>query len=215
MMTSRLKTYPSRRQGPHLPLLPIVFALLVTLAPSSSPAQAVYGSVFGTVTDNSGAALAGVTITVTDVSKGTSVTIQTSDTGLYRIQHLIPDTYSVQAEGTGFSKSVVNNVVVYADTSPEVDLKMSVGSVSNTVVVTDETPLLETDRAEVSTILDSRAVETLPNFNRNFTAFELLTPGTSYIGWGPGESGGNPQRSEAIEVDGQLPFATAFPNSAS
>ena len=71
-------------------------------------------------------------------------------------------------------------------------------------------PLLETDRADVSTILDERAVENLPNFNRNFTAFELLTPGTSYIGWGPGEGGGNPQRSQSIEVDGQLPFATGY-----
>ena len=69
---------------------------------------------------------------------------------------------------------------------------------------------METDRAEVSTILDERAVENLPNFNRNFTAFELLTPETTNIGWGPGEGSGNPQRSQSIEVNGQLPFATGY-----
>ena len=57
--------------------------------------------------------------------------------------------------------------------------------------------------------MNDRAVENLPNFNRNFTAFELLTPGTSYIGWNVGEAN-NPQRSQQIEVNGQLPFATGY-----
>ncbi|MGD0890725.1 MAG: TonB-dependent receptor [Terracidiphilus sp.] len=162
------------------------------------------------MTDKSGAVVPNVTITVTDISKGISVSVKSNESGLFRVQHLIPDTYRVQAESQGYSKTLVDNVVVYADTAPEVDIQLTVGAVSNTVTVTDEAPLLETDRAEVSTILDERAVENLPNFNRNFTAFELLTPGTSYIGWGPGEAGDNPQRSEAIEVDGQLPFATGY-----
>jgi hypothetical protein len=150
------------------------------------------------------------TITVTDVSKGTSVSAKSNGSGLYRVQHLIPDIYSVEADATGYSKTLVNNVVVYADTAPEVNLQLEVGAVSSTVTVTGGAPLLETDRAEVSTILDARAIENLPNMNRNFTEFELLTPGTTYIGWGPGEGGGNPQRSGSIEVDGQLPFATGY-----
>jgi len=150
------------------------------------------------------------TITVTDVSKDTSVSAKSNGSGLYRVQHLIPDIYSVEADATGYSKTLVNNVVVYADTAPEVNLQLEVGAVSSTVTVTGGAPLLETDRAEVSTILDARAIENLPNMNRNFTEFELLTPGTTYIGWGPGEGGGNPQRSGSIEVDGQLPFATGY-----
>jgi hypothetical protein len=180
-----------------------------TTSPTAS-AQAVYGALFGTVTDSSGGVVPNVTITVTDVTKGTAVTTTTNESGLYRVQHLIPDTYKVEAEATGFSKSVVDNVLVHADTSPEVNVVLTVGATSNSVTVTAAAALLETDRAEVSTILDERAVENLPNFDRNFTAFELLTPGTTYIGWGPGEGGDNPQRSEAIEVDGQLPFATGY-----
>ena len=147
---------------------------------------------------------------MTDVSKDTSVSAKSNGSGLYRVQHLIPDIYSVEADATGYSKTLVNNVVVYADTAPEVNLQLEVGAVSSTVTVTGGAPLLETDRAEVSTILDARAIENLPNMNRNFTEFELLTPGTTYIGWGPGEGGGNPQRSGSIEVDGQLPFATGY-----
>jgi hypothetical protein len=191
-------------------LIPSVLLLWLLAGALPAGAQAVYGSIFGTVTDNSGAVVPNVTITVTDVTKGTSATATTNDTGAYRVQHLIPDTYGVQAEAAGFSKSVVPNVVVYADTSPEVNLRLTVGAVSNSVTVTGGATLLQADRADVSTILDERAVESLPNFNRNFTAFELLTPGTTYIGWGPGEGSGNPQRSQSIEVDGQLPFATGY-----
>ncbi len=186
----------------------IVCAALWAAAPSML-AQAVYGSIYGTVTDNSGAVIPNATITVTDVAKNTSVTAQTSAGGDFRVQHLVPDTYRVDADASGFSKTSADNVVVYADTSPKVDLKLSVGSTSNTVTVSSAAPLLQTDRAEVSTILNARAIENLPNFNRNFTSFELLTPGTSYIGWNVGEAN-NPQRSQQIEVNGQLPFATGY-----
>ncbi len=181
---------------------------IFSLAPAAM-AQAVYGSIYGTVTDNTGAVIPNAQITVTDVAKGTTVSAQTDGGGDFRVQHLIPDTYRVDVEAPGFNKSSADNVIVYADTSPKVDLKLSVGSTSNTVTVSSAAPLLQTDRAEVSTILNSRAVENLPNFNRNFTAFELLTPGTSYIGWNVGEAN-NPQRSQQIEVNGQLPFATGY-----
>jgi Carboxypeptidase regulatory-like domain len=176
----------------------------------SAHAQAVYGSIFGTVTDNAGAVVPNAPVKITDVAKGTSITVQTNGSGEYTAQHLIPDVYQVDVTAPGFAPGTVNNVVVYADTAPKADVKLTVGSASSTVTVTTAAPLLTTDRAEVSTILNERAVENLPNLNRNFTAFELLTPGTTYIGWGPGEGSGNPQRSQSIEVNGQLPFATGY-----
>lgn len=172
-------------------------------------AQAVYGSIFGTVTDNTGAVISGATVTVVDVSKGTSVTTQSNATGDYRVDHLIPDTYRVSAEMTNFQKSTVSDVIVYADTAPKVNLTLQIGTASTTVEVQGAPPVLETDRADVSTVLNSRAVEDLPNLQRNFTSFELLTPGTTYIGWSVGQST-NPQESQQIEVNGQLPFATGY-----
>jgi len=189
----------------------LCLALLIfaTLAPQVVTAQAVYGSIFGTVTDSSGAVVPNATVTVTDTTKGTSVSVQSDASGEYRVQHLIPDTYNVTAEATGFSKVTTANVVLYADTAPKVDISLSVGSTSNSVTVLAEAPLLQTEHTDVNTILNARAVETLPNLNRNFTAFELLTPGTTYIGWNVGEAE-NPQRSQQIEVNGQLPFATGY-----
>ncbi len=186
-----------------------LFAVCVFAVPEPASGQAVYGSVFGTVTDSSGAVVPNATVTVTDVAKGTAETTQTNESGEYRVQHLIPDTYAVTAEAQGFSKVTTENVIVYADTAPKVDITLAVGSVSNTVTVTSAAPLLQAEHVDVNVILNERAVETLPNFNRNFTAFELLTPGTSYIGWNVGEAQ-NPQRSQQIEVDGQLPFATGY-----
>ncbi|MGI8772934.1 MAG: TonB-dependent receptor domain-containing protein [Acidobacteriaceae bacterium] len=200
------------KHSPGIPLIATAFAgALLMLAGSVPPAnaQAVYGSIFGTVTDNTGAVVPNANITVTDVAKGTSIVVHSNDSGQYTAQHLIPDTYKIDVEAPGFSTASLAGVVVYADTAPKADIKLAIGAVANTVTVTSSAPLLTTDRAEVSMILNARAVENLPNLNRNFTAFELLTPGTSYIGWNVGESQ-NPQRSQQIEVNGQLPFATGY-----
>lgn len=200
-----------RRGWLRLPILLSGLAVAMLLA-SQAPkiwAQEVYGSIFGTVTDPSGAVIPNAKVTVTDIAKNTSVDTQTNATGDYRVDHLIPDTYSITVTATGFATATVPTVVLNANTAPRIDVKMQPGAASNTVEVTAASPLLQTDRSDVSTILNSRAVSNLPNLNRNFTEFELLTPGTSYIGWnvGPAE---NPQESEQIEVNGQLPFATGY-----
>ncbi len=186
-----------------------LFTLLALAFLPNASAQAIYGSIFGTVTDSTGAVVANATITVTDVTKGVSVSVKSDGNGDYRVEHLIPDTYNVAAEAAGFSKVNTAGVIVYADTAPKIDIQLPVGSVSNEVTVTSAAPLLQTEHTDVSVILNERAVETLPNLNRNLTAFELLTPGTTFIGWGVDESQ-NPQRSQQIEVDGQLPFATGY-----
>ncbi len=205
------KVSPSPSLSKRSPLLLSLFLLCLVLLPlcPRASAQAVFGSFFGTVTDSTGAVVPNATVTVLDVSKGTQITVQTNASGDYAAQHLIPDTYTVRAEAPGFAPSEVPNVRLYADTSPKIDLKLQTGAATSTVTVTGQAPVLQTERADVSTILNDRAVENLPNFNRNFTAFELLTPGTSYIGWNVGESQ-NPQRSQQIEVNGQLPFATGY-----
>ena len=214
-MTSRVLTgdrTPKAQQRRFTQFVWIGFATALFwfgCTPTGSFAQAIYGSVFGTVTDSTGAAIPDAQITITDVAKGTSIKSQSNASGDYRVDHLIPDTYRVDVEASGFEKTSVPGVVVYADTAPKVDAKLQVGSAAQTVTVTGGAPLLETDRADVSTILNSRAVQDLPNLDRNFTAFELLTPGTTYIGWSVGQST-NPQQSEQIEVNGQLPFATGY-----
>ena len=123
---------------------------LCLLVSSPAFAQAVFGGIFGTVTDPQGAAVPGATVTVTDLAKGTSDTAQTNETGNYSVTHLIPDTYSVTVEAKGFEKFEQKQVPVTADQTARVDAAIQLGSENQTVEVTGEAPQLQTDRADVA-----------------------------------------------------------------
>src|SRR4030081_1962024 len=95
---------------------------LVTLTAQPVWGQAVYGSILGTVTDPQGAAVANAKVTVTNQRKGTSDTTTTNGDGNYSVTHLIPDIYTVRAEGAGFKASETKDVIVSADAGARVDL---------------------------------------------------------------------------------------------
>ncbi len=188
----------------------VITAILVSVCAPFSQGQAVYGSIFGTVTDPSGAAISGATVTVTDVRKGTTDTAQTNESGNYSVTHLIPDNYSVKVEGQGFKVTEQKDVAVSADAGSHVDLQVQIGGASETVEVTGEAPELKTDRADVATTFNERYVEDLPILNRNFTTLELLSPGTQrLVGWNHAATE-NPQGSQQIFVQGQHFSGTAY-----
>src|SRR6202795_5215233 len=176
---------------------------------TSASAQAVYGSILGTITDPSGAAVAGAKVTVTDERKGTSDTTTTNDSGNYSVTHLIPDTYTVRVEGQGFKSLEFKDVIVNADSGVDVNGQFQVGSASEQVEVTAEAPQLKTDRADVAVEFNEKYVEDLPILNRNFTSFELLSPGTQKLAWGHAATE-NPQGSQQIFVQGQHFSGTAY-----
>jgi len=165
-------------------------------------AQAVYGNVFGTVTDPSGAAVPSAKVTVTDIAKGTSDTVKTNSEGNYTVTHLIPDKYSVVIEAPGFKKAQSDTLTIFADTGTRYDAKLQVGNDTETIEVTSEAPQLKTDRSDVSTTFNTTDLEELPIINRNFTQIELLSPGAQYLGWGHAATE-NPQASQQIMVNGQ------------
>lgn len=180
---------------------------------ASSPAafgQAVYGQIYGTVTDTTGAVVPGATILVSDEAKGTSVTVQSNGTGDFTVPHLIPDLYDVTVSAKGFENYVQKGIQLYADTSVKVAPALAVGGSAQTVEVNaDAVPQLKTDRADVSTVFSSKDVEQLPVAGRNFTNMQLLLPGAQLLGWNhaPDE---NPQGSAQIQVDGQAFGGVAF-----
>jgi hypothetical protein len=179
------------------------------LAVTGAVGQAVYGSILGTVTDPSGAAVNGAKVTVTSQTKNVSVEATTNESGNYSVTHLIPDIYTVRIEGTGFKVLQFKDIQVSADSSAPVNGQFQVGSASEQVEVTAEAPQLKTDRADVAIEFDSKYVEDLPVLNRNFTQFELLSPGTQKLGWGHAATE-NPQGSQQIFVQGQHFSGTAY-----
>jgi hypothetical protein len=180
----------------------LALCILSLLAAMPAFAQAVFGNIIGTVTDPQGAAVAGATVTITDVRKGTSDTVQTNESGNYSATHLIPDLYTVSIEAKGFKKAEQKEIQVTADASARVDIQIQLGSESQTVEVTGEAPQLQTDRADVAVTFNQTYVEDLPVLNRNFTTFELLSPGTQKLGWSHAATE-NPQGAQQIFVNGQ------------
>ena len=171
--------------------------------------QAVYGSIIGTVTDSSGAAVPGATVTITDIDKDIISVSTTNEAGAYSHTHLIVGNYRVRVEAPGFQAYVQENVRLNVDAAARVDAVLQVGAVTQTVEVTAEIPLLKTERTDVATSFQTKAVAELPIYDRNFTKIELLTPGTQMLGWQHASSE-NPQGSVQISVNGQHFSGTSF-----
>jgi hypothetical protein len=187
-----------------------LLACLFLLLPMQSFGQAVYGSIFGTVTDPSGAVIPNAKVTVTDTRKGTSDVYTTNESGNYSATHLIPDIYTIKIEAQGFTTAQSDNIQVSADTGSKFDAALKTGAQTETVQVTAEAPQLKTDRSDVAIEFNERYVQDLPLFNRNFTDLELLSPGTQkLVGWSHASTE-NPQGSQQIFVNGQHFSGTGY-----
>src|ERR1700752_4763402 len=127
----------------------LVVCLVCGLKTSTTLAQAVYGSILGTVTDPQGAAVSGAKVTVTSATKNTSDQTTTNDSGNYTVTHLIPDTYNITVEAQGFKTAQIKGISVSADFGAKVDATLEIGAVTQTVEVSGEVPQLMTDRADV------------------------------------------------------------------
>ena len=184
-------------------------AVLLALSPAPVLAQAVYGSISGTVTDASGGILPGVSVTITSLERRTSDTVVTNESGFFVKERLLPGTYEVKAELASFKTAVVPSVVVNVDAQTPINFKLEVGELTETVTVTGGSPLLKTDRADVATTFDQRQLTDLPVVDRNFTKFILLTPGTQQLTWQHAASE-NPQGSVQTMVNGQHFSGTGY-----
>jgi len=185
-------------------------AVIWTFCVPAAFSQAVYGSILGTVTDPTGAAVNGAKVTAISQSKSVSTEAKSNESGNYAITHLIPDVYTIRVEAQGFKTLEFKDVQVSADTGSRVDGQFQIGGTTETVEVTSEAPQLKTDRADVAIELSSQQVNELPVINRNFQSLELLTPGTQTLtGWSHAATE-NPQGSKQIFVDGQHFSGTGY-----
>jgi len=107
----------------------------------------------------------------------------------------------VKATAQGFSPAEADNVVVSADSTPQVNLVFQTVGTSQTITVTSAPPPLQTDGADVSTVIDQRQLQDLPNQNRNFSSFALLVPGVQRASFNI-QATENPQGTQALEVNG-------------
>ncbi len=176
---------------------------VLALAPCSALGQAVYGAIYGTVTDATGALIPNAPVVVTDTSKGTTVAATSNESGEFRVEHLIPDVYSVTVDQPGFKKYEQTGIQVNADSSTKIDAVLSIGTAGEVVTVNADTvPQLKTDRADVAVTYSAQDLATLPIPDHNFTNLQLLLPGAVQLGWAHAADE-NPQGSKQIQIDGQ------------
>src|SRR6202789_105359 len=192
---------PSKRISPTLTKIVFSLLFLYSVGVPRLFAQAVFGSIVGTVTDPTGAVVPNATVVVTDVSKGPSQTVQSNGSGNYSVSRLIPDTYTVKATASGFTPARAENVIVSADSAPQVNLVFQTEGTTQTVTVTSAGPALQTDGADVSTVISQRQFQDLPNQNRNFSTFALLVPGVQRASFNIAATE-NPQGTQALDVNG-------------
>jgi hypothetical protein len=189
--------------------VPVLVVLLSMLSLPALLAQATFGNLIGTVTDPAGAVITGAKVTITSIDRGTVQTTATNDSGNYIQTHLYPGRYKVEVEAAGFQRYVIEETVISIDRSTRVDAQLTVGQVTEQVLVTDAAPALVTDRAEVSVTMSQEQVEDLPLLNRNLTSLQLLLPGAQKSPWQHATSE-NPQGGIQIHNNGQEFGSTNF-----
>ena len=139
--------------------------------------QEVTASITGTITDPSGAAVAGATVTATSQERGQTYTGTTNESGLYRIAQLPVGSYAIKVEKAGFALASVPPFVLTLNQVARIDVGMKVGKASETVEVTGAAPVLETDATQVNTIINAATNDNLPLASRNYVQLTLLAPG--------------------------------------
>ena len=157
--------------------LTLAFGLsLLAMSPGLALAQAT-GAISGTVKDESGAVLPGVTVEATSTATNAARTATTGGDGYYTIQLVQPGAYTVKATLSGFSSLSRSGVKVNVSETSLVNFGLKVGGKSETVDVTGEAPLIETANATLGIVIDEKKIVDLPLNGRNFTQLGTLIPG--------------------------------------
>jgi len=198
--------------------LGLVFVALVALLCGANAAwgQDVTATITGTITDASGAPLAGASVTAKDMDRGTVWPTTTNTEGIYNILRIPVGSYSLRVEAKGFQTALYPPFTLVLNQTARVDVQMKVGAVAETVEVTGETPLLQTQSTEVSTLVDATTVTSLPLAARNYIQLTLLSPGATnvnpssmqfpqnMINSGRPYINGNREQANSFLLDGQI-----------
>src|SRR6202140_103608 len=201
--------------GVQILVVALCFYLIVTFTPGAA-SQTTFGNITGTVSDASEGALEGAQVTLTNQETGAKLTQTTGSDGLYQFSNLLPGRYKIDVEKPGFKHTTQPDIVVEVQQTSNIKLTMQVGDVSQTVEVTSETPLLQTDNASLGQVIDQRKTNETPLNGRNVFNLITLSPaaiaqggaGSSQVGqnpfsWGNYQVGGSFGNESAEYVDGQ------------
>jgi hypothetical protein len=194
----------------------ILCAILLLSCSLLLRAQSTYGSLTGTVTDSSGAAISDATATLTNTATEEKQTQSTGETGLYSFVNLSPGDYRLVVEKNGFKRVDRSSVVVQVQQTSRIDFTLTVGQVNETVTVTTETPLLQPETSSLGQVVEERNADELPLNGRNVFSLVEVAPsvvmqgqagatatGQNPFSWGNFQIGGAFANQSAEYLDGE------------
>ncbi|MBO0859221.1 MAG: TonB-dependent receptor [Chloracidobacterium sp.] len=158
------------------------------------------GSIVGTVTDHSGAVIAGANVKATDPATGETREEKTNDQGYYVLASLKPATYNLSIRADGFSTSNQNGVTLLADQTATVNVSLNVGQTSESVTVSGEMPQVNTSNATMSEVVEQRRVVELPLNGRNAASLMLVVAGATPAPASGADQGNTKTFPEAVLV---------------
>src|SRR5437867_1963765 len=191
----------------------IVMVMLCLLGPEPACAQSTVGTILGTVTDASGAAVPSATITVTNTDTGTSRTVATDDAGTYQVPRLLPGNYRINAERAGFRKAVVTGIALQVNQEARYDLRLEVGDLAQQVEVSAQGVVqVQTDDATLGQVVDQKKIEELPLNGRNFLQLITIGAGAAPIlqGQGGAITGETKREGLSYTVSGQREVSMSY-----
>jgi hypothetical protein len=157
-------------------------AALLALTSLGVWAQSTQGGVHGAVTDASGAAVANAKVSLTNEGTGEVRSATTNSAGFYDFSNVVPASYTVQAETPSFKKFERKNVLVGTQEFVAVDIRLEVGNVTESVLVTEQMPLVESSNASQGQVLDNQKLVELPNLGRNPFMMSRLAQNVVQVG---------------------------------
>src|SRR5215471_1978405 len=169
--------------------LTIWAAVSLLLFVGVAPGQTATSTLSGVVRDQNGAVVSGANITIKNNATGATRSVKTDEEGRYYLVNVEPGQYELKAEATGYKTALTNPVTLMVGGPTSLDVTLSVGTVSESVMIEAREPLIEPAKVEVSRVISSQEIDTLPNIGRNFVDFVKLSsgvaPGRENIGGGP------------------------------
>lgn len=196
-----------------LAMIRVLFCVLILALPLAMYAQQYSGTITGAVTDTSGAAVPGASVTATNTGNGSVYTATTSEQGVYTFAQLPVGTYNVEVKKASFKDFLAKDVEVHTSTTTEANAKLAVGSASETITVEASDVQVETTQASVGEVIEGTQVRELPLNGENFMGLVVLSPGVSQandfdsrdkglLGGSDFSVNGNPYTNNLFLVDG-------------
>lgn len=154
-----------------------LWGMTLTMSVGIGYAQGTYGSIQGTVRDAGGAVVPGAEVTAREVNTGLTQQVASNGDGIYSVSSMRPGTYEIRVHREGFADAIQAGVMVHVGDQITINPTLTVGSVSSTVQVSSDAPLVRTDDTIVGTVIDERTIKQLPLSGRSAFDLALLTPG--------------------------------------